>query len=76
MSLFYRYQALLYRILLCLCTTAIVVYVLPRGGSFQYEIQIGKPWQYETLFAPYDFPIQKSEDELLQERKTIEANVL
>ena len=75
MSLLYRYQAAFFRIFLCLITTALVVYLLPRGASFQYEIQEGKPWQYETLLAPYDFPIQKSEEELQLERQTLEENV-
>ena len=75
MLLFYRYQAAFYRAFLCLFTTAVVVYMLPRGASFQYEIQEGKPWQYETLLAPYDFPIQKSKEELSREREALEANV-
>ena len=75
MSLFYRYQAIFFRALLCVVTTAIVVYLLPRGASFQYEIQEGKPWQYETLLAPYDFPIQKSEEELSIEKEALEANI-
>lgn len=75
MLLFYRYQAAFYRAFLCLFTTAVVVYMLPRGASFQYEIQEGKPWQYETLLAPYDFPIQKSKEELSREREALEAKV-
>jgi putative nucleotidyltransferase with HDIG domain len=53
----------------------VVVYLLPRAGSFQYEIQAGKPWQYETLLAPYDFPIQKTADELEEERTRLKANI-
>ena len=75
MLLFYRFQAAIYRAFLCLFTTAVVVYILPRGASFQYEIQEGKPWQYETLLAPYDFPIQKSKNELNSEREALEANI-
>ena len=60
---------------MCLLTAAVVVYLLPRGASFQYEIQPGKPWQYETLLAPYDFPIQKSEKELTLEKQTLQAAV-
>lgn len=75
MSLFYRYQAAFFRVFLCLITTAVVVYLLPRGASFQYEIQEGKPWQYETLLAPYDFPIQKSKEELDIERDALDASV-
>ncbi len=53
----------------------VVVYLLPRAGSFQYEIQAGKPWQYETLLAPYDFPIQKTKVELEEERTRLKANI-
>ena len=75
MKFFYRYQAAFYKAFLCLVTTALVVYMLPRGTSFKYEIQEGKPWQYETLLAPYDFPIQKSKEELSREREALEASV-
>lgn len=75
MSLFYRFQAILYKILLCLLVVGVVVYLLPRAGSFQYEIQAGKPWQYETLLAPYDFPIQKTQVELEEERSRLKANI-
>ena len=75
MSLFYRFQAILYKILLFLFVVGVVVYLLPRAGSFQYEIHAGKPWQYETLLAPYDFPIQKTADELEEERTRLKANI-
>ncbi len=75
MSLLYRYQSLLYKLFLCLATVAVIVYLLPRGGSFQYEIQAGKPWQYETLLAPYDFPIQKTADELKEEKAQLAASI-
>ncbi|MBL20233.1 MAG: phosphohydrolase [Flavobacteriaceae bacterium] len=75
MSLFYRFQAILYKVLLCLFVAGVVVYLLPRAGSFQYEIQAGKPWQYETLLAPYDFPIQKTQVELEEERTRLKSNI-
>lgn len=75
MSLFYRFQAILYKTLLCFFVVAMVVYLLPRAGSFQYEIQAGKPWQYETLLAPYDFPIQKTQDELEEEETSLKAKI-
>lgn len=49
-----------------------VVYLFPRGGGFKYAFQKGKPWQYETLLAPFDFPIAKTQQEIEQERNTIE----
>lgn len=51
---------------------ACVVYLFPRGGGFKYAFQKGKPWQYETLLAPFDFPIAKTQEELEKERFSIE----
>ena len=51
--------------------TAAVVYVIPTEGKFRYEFQKGRPWQHESLMAPYDFPIYKSEKELAGEKDSI-----
>ncbi len=49
-----------------------MVYFFPKGGKFQFEFQKGKLWQHSTLYAPFDFTIQKSEEELIEEKNTIE----
>ncbi len=49
----------------------ITVYLFPKAGSFQYEYHKGMQWRYETLNAPFDFPIYKTEDELQNEREKI-----
>ena len=72
MHLFYKYQSLLFKILLFLVLIACVVYLFPRGGGFKYSFQKGKPWQYETLLAPFDFPIAKTKEELEQERSNVQ----
>ena len=53
---------------------ALVVYLLPKGGQFKYEFQKGKPWQYENYYAPFDFAIQKTQEEIDSEVKEIEKN--
>lgn len=73
MQLFYKYQSLLYKIILFLALIFCIVYLFPRGGGFKYAFQKGKPWQYETLLAPFDFPIAKTQQEIEQERITIET---
>ena len=61
--------------ILIICT--VTVYLFPRGGSFQYEYQKGMQWRYETLYAPFSFPIHKTEEELQQEReKSMKSNSL
>lgn len=49
----------------------LVVMVFPREGKFMYEYQKGKPWLHESLIAPYDFAVRKSESELKRERDSI-----
>ncbi len=41
--------------------------MFPREGKFRYEFQKGRPWMHETLVAPFDFPVYKTERELEQE---------
>ena len=61
----YKNQSFVYKIFLYILTTILVVYLFPKGGKFQYEFQKGKPWQYETLIAQFDFPIQKQRKKLI-----------
>ena len=72
MQFFYKHQSLIYKIILFLISTVCLVYLFPRSGGFKYSYQTGKPWQYETLLAPFDFPISKSDEELAAERISIE----
>lgn len=61
----------LFRVLIMLLICVITVYLFPKVGSFQYEYQKGMPWRYETLTAPFDYPIYKTDDELQVEREEI-----
>ncbi len=70
----YKNQSFVYKAFLYVLTTVLVVYLFPKGGKFQYEFQKGKPWQYETLIAPFDFPITKTADEIEAEKATITTN--
>lgn len=71
---FYQNHSLIYKVLLFISTTVLIVYLFPKGGSFKYSFQKGKPWQYENLYAPFDFAIQKSDEELKSEAEEIEKN--
>jgi len=56
-------------------TIILVVYLFPKGGQFKYEFQKGKPWEYENYYAPFDFAIQKTEDEIaLEKQQVIESS--
>ena len=71
----HKNQSLIYKIFLFVTTTILIVYLFPKAGKFKYDITKGKPWQYENLYAPFDFAIIKSPEELTSEKSEIEDNV-
>ena len=72
----YKNQSLIYKYILYVVTIACIVFFFPRGGKFKYEFQKGKPWQYENLYAPFDFSIKKTADEITEEKNTIESSLI
>ena len=75
MKRFYKkYSKHFYRILLFIAAAGLVLYLIPRKGIFRYEYSHGKPWHHETLIAPYDFPVYKSQTELKAEKELILQN--
>ena len=64
-------HSLIYKLFLYVATIVLVVYLFPKGGQFKYEFQKGKPWEYENYYAPFDFAIQKTQDEIAQEKQQI-----
>ena len=67
----YRNHSLIYKGLLFICTTFLIVYLFPKSGKFKYNFEKGKPWQSENLYAPFDFAILKSDKQLEIERAEI-----
>ena len=37
--------------------------------SFRYHCEVGKPWAYDLVTAEFDFPIYKTDAEILQEQQ-------
>ncbi len=70
----YKNHALVYKILLFLVTTLFIVYLFPKTGKFRYSFENGKPWQSENLYAPFNFAIKKSQNEIEKEKLEIESN--
>ena len=60
-------------LLLAVCA-AVIIYALPKEGKFKYDFQQGKPWLHENLYAPFDFAVLKSNENLLNEKAEIENN--
>jgi len=64
-------HSLIYKLFLYIATIILVVYLFPKSGQFKYEFQKGKPWEYENYYAPFDFAIQKTQEEIAQEKQQI-----
>ena len=62
-----EHQSLIYKIFLFVMSTVLIIYLLPKGGQFKYDIQKGKPWQYENLYAPFSFTIKNDKATLCKE---------
>ncbi len=72
----YRNHSLVYKLLLFIATTFLIVYLFPKSGRFKYNFERGKPWQSENLYAPFNFAIKKAEDEISLEKQTISDNAI
>ena len=70
----YRNNTIIYKVFLFLITTIAIVYLFPKGGQFKYDFNNGQLWKYDNLYAPFDFAIQKTADEITIEKKQIEVN--
>ncbi len=63
-----NHQTRIGSLLLFMLSIAFVVYLTPREVKFKYEFQKGKPWLYENLVAPFDFPVIKTQEEIEAEK--------
>lgn len=59
----HSYQSI-FRVLMFLCAIVLVIWQMPRTLKFKYEYQKLRPWQYESLYAPFNFPIYKTAEQL------------
>ena len=69
----FPYKDLLYKALIFMGTVALIVYFLPREGTFNYQFDINKPWKYGQLMATFDFPIYKDDAVVKHEQDSILA---
>jgi putative nucleotidyltransferase with HDIG domain len=70
----YRNNTIIYKVFLFLIATIAIVYLFPKGGQFKYDFNNGQLWKYDNLYAPFDFAIQKTAEEITIEKKQINGN--
>ncbi len=56
------------RILPLVLVALLIAVASPRTAKFGYDYKKGSTWKYETLFAPFDFPIYKTAEQIQDER--------
>ena len=54
----------------------VLVLILPTSPKFGYEYRKGSEWNYETLYAQFDFPILKTEEQIQEERSRSVSSVI
>ena len=69
-----RLRFLLFSIFLVAGSVGLILWIFPAQRAFNYEYAQGRPWRYETLYAPFDFSIKKTEEQLKAERETAAKN--
>lgn len=65
---------LFYKISLFVVSVSVIVYLFPKEATFKYEFQKNQPWKYETLIAPYDIPVYRTEAEVEKEKDAVKNN--
>ena len=69
-------SAIVFRIGSFVVLAAIIVALFPRyKNGFRYHYEVGKPWGYTTLTAPFEFPIYKTENQLEEDKQKLMASL-
>lgn len=66
-----RWTDILIRVTFFIVAAGLLLLLCPRGAKYQYQFELGKPWQYDLLTADFDFPIYKDKEEFRQEREHV-----
>ena len=64
------------RALLLVFATAIISLCLPRNDKFSYSYNLGKPWAYSLLTAPFDIPIELDTASVRTKRDSIDRSFI
>jgi putative nucleotidyltransferase with HDIG domain len=76
LRLFYNNQSKIYKGLLFTFITLFIVYLIPVENQFSYDFSKGDTWGYESLYAPFDFAIIKSQSEIEADKRLIRKEAI
>ena len=63
-------------ILLFAVSVAVSVFIFPTEEQFEYSYDKGAQWLYDDLYAPYDFAICRSDDDIQAEKDSIVSDFI
>ncbi len=52
----------------------LIAIAMPKTARFGFDFRTGSPWEHETLVAQIDFPIYKTEAQLMEDRLKAETS--
>lgn len=55
-----------------LAVVILLTVFMPRTGKFDYVYHKGTKWNYETLVAPFNFPILKTQEQIMIEKEKLD----
>ena len=58
-------------VLTVLLSSLIIVYLMPRSATFNYEYREGHPWRYGDLFAKQKFNIEMSDSAISAQEDSV-----
>ncbi len=76
LRLFYNNQSKIYKGLLFTFITLFIVYLIPIENQFSYDFSKGDTWGYESLYAPFDFAIIKSQSEIEADKRRLRKEAI
>ncbi len=56
------------RYVIVIASSLVISYFFPKTGIFKYSFEVGKPWKYDDLIAPFDIGILKTEQQITEEK--------
>jgi len=63
------------RILLFVGAGLLISWLFPQSQQFKYEYNVGKLWEYDDLYADFDYAIRKLPKEIEAEKKQIKSQL-
>lgn len=66
-----------YKSLLLFVLSAIIIALFyPSKAKFKFQFTEGRPWKYELLTAPFDFPVMKTSAQFQNEKDSVLRSIL